>query len=265
MGNDAIEIDVNDMKDVEEVEQQEPTSPEPSTEENKAPEAVPGFDDETEPEKETEGDKAEESDKDEPTEQADETDKDEKPRAKNEAQNRIRTLANENRQLRQQVEQLNSQVYSPATEQDLVEQGMPETEAKVESLRQQMEVERFNRTVTELNSTLNSEAQEVLRDFPLFDPESPEFKPELAQRANAIYQQSAGIQTDPNTGLVIQANVLPYDFYKSFAEAYEAGATTGKVNGQKATEQMLASVDVPSSTPPKEPKKDSFLSGFDSV
>lgn len=253
----TIQIDPADIvepADVStEVEQQDTTPADSSTEETKSPEVA----EETPEETETEATE----DSDEPTE-SEETDTEEKPRAKNNAQDRIRNLANENRQLRQQMEQLNAQVYQPQTADDLVNEGLSETDAKVESLRQEVEIERFNRQVTELNYGLEAEAKEVLRDFPVFNPDSDQYNGQLASQVQQLYQQTAGLQTDPNTGLVISANVLPYNFYKTFADAINVTAQENQIKGQKATEKMLASVDTPSSAAPKTEKEDPFLKGF---
>ena len=215
------------------------------------------------PEKETESDPKEEQveseSQEEPTE---ETEEEGKPRGKQDANTRIRALANENRQLKEQINQLNSQVYRPQSEQDLMNDGMNPTDARVEALRQQYEVDTFNRQVTELNTTMNQEADAVMRDFPMFDPESAEYSPEVAERANALYQRSAGMQVDPNTGLLISANVSPYDFYKTIAETYEVSSRAGQLKGQKATEQMMASTDARSSAAPKTPKVDPIMAGL---
>lgn len=262
--------EANDVKPV--VAVPEPTPAVPSTEENKVEEVV---DEQAKADKEvadsilkpdTEDSKEEPAKVDEPIE-SDETKVEEQPKAKNEATNRIRTLANENRELRQKVEQLNSQAYKPATEQELVDEGLSETEAKVEALRQDIEVERFNRQVSELNSSLETESLQVLSDFPMFDPgteekPNPEYNPQLATQVQNLYRQAAGIQTDPNTGLVISANVLPYNFYKTFADAVEQTAQENQIKGQQATEKMLSAVDAPSSAAPSHQEKDPFLEGL---
>jgi hypothetical protein len=262
MDEDSIQMDVNDFGDeAEQVEEQPTTATDSSTEETKETE-VAETEDGFESEKETEGKESDDSKEQES--EAVETDNEDKPRAKNAAENRIRTLANENRELKQKIESLN-QVYAPTPEQDLIEQGMSPEQAAVQSLREQIEVTEFNRRVTELNSTIESESAAVLNDFPIFDPESKDYNEALALRARAAFKKASAMQIDPNTGLVIQANVLPYDHYQSYADAYEEGAQKGKVSRQKANDQMLASVDVPSSAAPKQEQEDDFLKGFNSL
>jgi hypothetical protein len=235
--------------------EQETTTEDSSPEETKEPEQAV----ETEPEKAS--DDTEEEAEEEATEEVEESEAEpeEKPQAKNAAQNRIRSLANENRALRQQVEQLNAQAYKPATVEDLVNEGYSELEAKVEAQQQALEVERFNRQVTELNYTIESEAQQVLNDFPVFDPDSSEYNAEIAKKAEAAYRRVAGIQTDPKTNLLIGANVLPYDFYKDMYDFYQQGNVGGRLKGQKAATQMLSKTEAPSSSAPKAKKTDPLM------
>ncbi|MEI7632136.1 MAG: hypothetical protein WCJ60_02335 [bacterium] len=256
MADPFIELDVNDIVDDVEQVVADTTAEVSSTEENKT-EEVATEDKTEEASQETE----EEAETKEEEAKSDETE-DEKPKAKNEANTRIRTLANENRELRQQVEQLNAQAYKPASEQELVDAGYSETDAKVEALRQDIEVERFNRQVTELNYSLQDEARAALNDFPVFNPNSDQYNETLAQNVADLYQQAAGVQTDPNTGLVVNANVMPYNFYKTFADTIQNVALDSQVKGQKANERMLAAVDAPSSAAPKEAKVDPFLQGL---
>lgn len=285
MAEDAIDLDVNDFQEeAPAVVEQETTPKESSPKETKeTPEVVDdGFDtpkeskdskeDKPEPKskKETEDKPKEEAEApqeeaEEEPEQVEETDKEDKPRAKNSAQERIRTLANDNRALRQQVEQLNAQVYQPQTVQELVEAGESEAMAEAKALRQEIEYERFNRQVTELNHSIESESNKVLQDFPVFNPESDQYNKDLAERVGQLYSQTAGIQTDPNTGLAIQANVLPYDFYKTFAETIEQTTQKGEATGQKNAEKQLSAVEQPSSQAPRKPEKSAFEKGLDAI
>lgn len=217
------------------------------------------------PKEETESDPEKEQPESDPNlEAADETESEGKPRGKQDANARIRTLANENRQLKEQIETLNSQVYRPQSEQDLMNDGLNPTDARVEAMRQEIEVERFNRQVSELNSTMNQEADAVLRDFPMFDPDSGGYNAEIAKRANQLYMHTAGMQTDPNTGLLISANVSPYDFYKTIAETYEVSSRAGQIKGQQANDKMRSAAEPQSSSAPKTPKVDPIMAALTS-
>lgn len=259
------------------VEPQEPTTPDSSPEETKAPVEAkdPILEALTEDDPKDKSPKSEtDKPKEEPTEEdktpevvekpkADET-KEKEPQEQDKplapkSENRFQKLANENRQLKQTIEELNAKVYQPQTVQELMEEGESEAMAEAKALRQEVEYERFNRQVTELNNSIESESARVLQEFPIFNPDSEDYKPEIAERATQLYQQAAGFQTDPNTGLLINANVLPYNFYKTFAETYQASTTEGQLRGQTATEEQLSRVDSPGSVTPPKPKEDPVL------
>jgi hypothetical protein len=244
------------------VDVQETTTPVPSTEENKTTEAEDPIlaelqnDEDKSPEdtevKEEEAEKPTEDPETEETEQ-------EKPKAKNEANNRIRTLANENRELKQHIEQLNAQVYKPQSVEELIAEGETEAMAAVKAMQQEREFDKYNQHVTEINNAVESEAEAALKDFAIFNPESPEYNAELTARADELYMQAAGIQRDPNTGLVNDAKVLPYNFYKAFAEIAKSSATQGQVQAQKAVERQLSNVDAPTSASAPTKKVDPIL------
>jgi hypothetical protein len=267
MAEDTFELDVNDFKEEsEQAETQETAPKESSTEDTKAPEVADESDKDTiTPEKETE--EADQEDTADPDADAsDETNDSDKPQAKNSAQNRIRTLANENRELKRQIEQVTAQVYKPATADELVEQGMSETDARVEALTQQMQIEKYNNHVAALTADLNVESQQVLHDFPIFDKDNKkEYDPDFAEMVHEMYFKTAKIEKDPKTGMFINADVLPYDFYKSFVTARKSGHTKGEVNGKKNATKELAAAEIPSGVSPKKESKDAFLEGFDSI
>lgn len=258
---DTIPMDVNDFKDEsEQVETQETTAEESSPEETKAPEVA-------DQPQETEG---QDSDDSQGTESPEDTAKDDQPQSKAEERKQqlnteIRDLVSQRNAIKQEVEKLNSQVYQPESVEDLVEQGMSEQDARIAAMERKQEIADYNNKVVEAQLTLSSESQRVLQDFPLFDPESSDFKPQIAEQAASLLE--ANLVKDPNTGQVIGSNVSPYQLYKTIADAYQVSQQEGQIKGQKATEQMLASVDAPSSAAPakKEEDKDPFLAGFDAV
>jgi hypothetical protein len=178
---------------------------------------------------------------------------------KEQLNNEIRELVSKRNDLRREVEAKNADVYHVPSADELMEQGMEPALARVESLEQRQQLAEFNAQVTDLNANLSVESLQVMNDYPVFNPEAPEYDKSLADRAASVYQRAAGIQTDPQTGLVVQANVLPYEIYKAFAETHQASIQSGQVNGQRAAEKMLAQVDTPSVATPKAPKSDPLL------
>lgn len=256
MSEDNKEADVNltdslDFSDESESKEQpveqQTTADDSSTEETKEAETT---------EEETEGEQETEEQSDE--EQADETDNGES-KAKNSAQNRIRSLANENRALKQQVEQMNAQFYQPQTVEQLQQNGMDETQAQLEAMRQEQLIEKANNHITALNSDINMESIQVTHDFPVFDPDSKEYDKDFAKMVADEWVAVSGLTTDQNTGFITQARVLPYDFYKSFAKAREIGMRQGAIRGQKSAEKTANAADITPIASSKDEKKDPIM------
>lgn len=216
--------------------------------------------------KKEESDETEEESKEEP-EEAEEVKEPETPKKgaearKAELQTDIRKLVAQRNELRDEVTRANAQVYEPQSAEQLIEQGYDPAIARVEALEQRTQMAEYNAQVTDLNANINIEALQVMADYPVFDPDSDQYDSTLANRARDVFEKSAQVQVDPNTGLIVQANVLPYDIYKAFAETKSTGAQQGKVNGQKAAEKMLSSAEPQSSAAPKQEKVDPFLKGL---
>lgn len=164
----------------------------------------------------------------------------------------IRDLVAQRNALKDEVTKANAEVYQPATEQDLVDEGLSATDAKVEALRQQIEVRDYNERVSEAQLTIESEANRVLTDFEWANPDSPTYKEELSKEASQLLESN--LITDPNTGQVIGSNVSPYQLYKTLDRASGISSVEGQLKGQQNTEQMLANADTASSAaPPKKP------------
>lgn len=217
---------------------------EPAKEEPKTPEgteenlAVPAD------EEGKEGDSA-----DKPTEE-DKPKRGAEPR-KEELNTEIRDLVARRNALRESVARTNSEAYQPATEKELVDEGMSATDAKVEALRQTIEVKDYNDKVADAQLTIESEANRVMEDFAWANPNSEQFNKELSTEAAQLLQ--ANLIIDTNTSQVIGSNISPYQLYKTLNSAAGISAVQGKIEGQKATETMLANTDTASSAAP--PKK----------
>lgn len=169
----------------------------------------------------------------------------------------IRDLVATRNALRTEVEKKTAEVYQPATEQELVDEGLSATDAKVEALRQQIEVRDFNERVADAQLTIESESNRILSDFTWANPDSKEFKEELSNEAAQLLQ--ANLITDPNTGQIIGSNISPYQLYKTLDRASGISDVQGQLKGQQATEQMLANADSPASVAPQKPKVDPLM------
>jgi hypothetical protein len=235
----------------------ETKEPEAEAEVTKDVEAQPDTPEETEA-KETEGEP-------EQSEVPEETDKPTKAdERKAQLNQEIRDLVSQRNAIKAEVTKATGEVYQPATENDLVDEGMSVTEAKVEAMRQQLEVRDYNERVAEAQLTLGSESLRVMNDFPIFNPDSDQFDQELAEEAASLLESN--LIRDPNVpeidpetgkptgnGLIIGSNVSPYKFYKTLARASGISATKGQLKGQQAHQEMLANADSPGSVAP--PKK----------
>jgi hypothetical protein len=260
-GNNDVK-DINSMVsfdeegDSEEKVEQETTSEESSTEQTKAPEAT---DKEEETDEEDASKDQEESESDE-TETAEESQKVSKADERKEQLNKeIRDLVTQRNTLKRDVELATYDNYRAATAEQLEQEGMDATEAKIESLRQEQQVAQYTQHVTELNSNLEVESMQVIHDFPVFDKDSPEYDKDFASKVNEQYMKVSGIQKDPRTGYIVQANVLPHEFYKSYADVYKMSLQRGEVRGKQSAAKENAAAETLSSGAPKAEKKDPLM------
>jgi hypothetical protein len=205
-------------------------------------------------EEETSDDKPETSEETEPAEQQD------SEQLAPKSQNRFQTLANENRELKEQLETLRRQESQLATEQELLNEINPETgqyytPQEIERLSfaqsreqqaEQVASERYELEVQTVQSTLRNEASQALQDFPMFDETSKQYNPELAKQVDDLLGENLVFETDSegnSTGRIIGSSLSPYKLYQTVAQAAQLSKQAGQLEGQKATERMLASVD----------------------
>lgn len=202
------------------------------------------------------------------------------------AQERFRQKVNEANELRAQLSQLDARKAQVAQEQELLNEINPETgdyyspaDAEriarnnyLESQRQSLAQERQQMEVQQSVQSIASEAGQVAEEFPIFrefnadGTKNQDFKPEVAQdldnllSENLLYQIEDGrVFTakvladngiDPSTKNLVGAYNSPYLLAKSLANAYQAASVTAKIEGQKATEKMLAQADTPTGAKP---------------
>lgn len=183
-------------------------------------------------------------------------------------------------QYEQYLQQLQSQPQQPGEAQpQTIEQYQdtinPDTgeyytaaEAKVALLEQQlqgMQAERqqqeYQRQIEASRSTLTQDVEKTLQEFPMFDANSDQYDAALAEKAQTVLE--ANLITD-NSGAVVGSRVSPYQIYKSFADVYKSGTTSGQVKGQKATSQMLQNADITGRASGATAKTDPYLEAFES-
>lgn len=184
------------------------------------------------------------------------------------SENRFQQLANERnaaleeaQRVKQELEQLRQREAQFANEQDLLNQVNPETgdyyspqeieriafQQSRELQAQQVAEQRYSLEVQQNQLAINNEAASVVNDFPIFNPSSPDFNPDVAKQAAQLLQDN--LVYDQNNQL-IGANISPYKLYQTIASAYTASAVPNQIKGQRATEKMLSAADNPTSAKP---------------
>lgn len=246
-----------------------------------------GFDEE-----DTQSESVEESEVDDtPTEEPEETPeerqepKDEDPstdweKLNGKSQDRFRQMANSNRELQRQLQEVQARQAQFATEQQLLDQVNPETGdyytpeevsrigayQRLQTQQEQLEREAYETQIRMSQNQLIEDGERALKEFPQFDATSKDFDPELSKLVEPVLQANA--ITDPNTGEVVGMRVSPYQLLKTYHDALSRNShkeqTIGRAEAQRATEKMLANVDHAGSAPvTKTEEKDPILEGFD--
>lgn len=174
----------------------------------------------------------------------------------------IRDKVAERNALKREIEELNRQKYQLKSHDDLptVDQLLSEvnpdtgdyftrTEAQLLLLQAERELdqqarqlEAYNNQLVESNMALINEAEQALRDFPMFDQNSEEYDKDLAERADQLL--NGAIVRDPKTGRIIGSQVSLYALYSTIAHAAGVAKTRGEIAGKKAAQKMMASTDI---------------------
>jgi hypothetical protein len=251
------------------------TDPSPVKEEAKAePEKTPPAEEEPKEEAPAEPE-VPEAKPDEPEKAEDEAEVppqgEEKPLAPK-SENRFQKLANENRELREQIDKITSETYAPQTVEELTaivnpETGQPYTVAQAAdaALAQQLQMRDYKDRAVHAQTVVGTEAWEVLNEFPMFNPDSKDYDKELASIAADTLE--ANLIRDPNmpeigpdgkpTGLgtIVDFRQSPKQIYQTLARASGISAAKGQLKGQADTETMLANADTTGNiSPPKKQK-----------
>lgn len=240
-----------------EPQKEEPADPEPSETENESPvEPEEPKDSEDDPEVEPE-----EKPKDDDDPQIDERKK------HNDEMARQRIADRNQRKLQQEALQAINQQYSPTTQEQLVEQGYSEEDAKYMALREEMEFKDQSNQIANLNASVKQDIRDVERDFEVFNPESESYDKDFAEKVTKQWVKASRFRTDAN-GLILNAEELPYDFFKDAAEMYGhvqvRSSQNGQAEGKAAALRMVAKADSPSGasqskTPSNDPVLDELM------
>lgn len=181
-------------------------------------------------------------------------------RRKMQLNSEIRDKVAERNALRAEIAELNRQRYQTQTNvptvDSLIDQVNPETgdyytrvEAELAQIRAERELEKeqrrmdeYTNQIVESNMRLIDESERVLRDFPMFDPESSEFNAELSSKADQLLENA--LVRDQNTGRIIGSQISPYALYSTIAAVAGTGKVQGEIAGRKASAKMMSATDV---------------------
>lgn len=173
------------------------------------------------------------------------------------AQERIRHLANENRQLREYAASL--EALKANTEEDYIAAGYEQERAEFLAFKESVEQDKAINAVVQLNSSIDNDVNSILRDFPEFNPKSDKFIGEAeAKEVAAMYDEWADVQYDPQGRIAVSAKALPYDFYKRQADLIRKSQARAGVKAQASAEKMLASAEPQASSVPADSGDDSI-------
>lgn len=194
----------------------------------------------------------------------------------------IRDKVAERNQLRAEIAELNRQKYQLNTEvpnvNDLVSQVNPETgdyytriEAELAQLKAEREIESrqkelddYTEKIVEQTMQLKDESERVLKEYPMFDQNSPDYNEVITKATDAILDKS--LEKDNVTGRIIGSRVSPYQLYSTIAQVYNLAKQTGEAEARKSVQMMMNSADVansPSATSSKT-EDDPYMDGFNS-
>lgn len=227
-------------------------------------------------EAETDGDKEKADTAETP---ADETQSTEQPQGEKplapKSENRFQKLANENRELKERLAQVNTQESQVAAENELMATVNPETGeyytpqdaeriARLyvnENVSQSLAQEKYDLQVQQNQETLVSEAEKVLEDFPMFDDKSKDYNPEIGTEYDQLLKQALLFD---DKGIPVGSSLSPYQLAKTIATATQANSAVQRAAAQKSLERMTANADTaPSASQATNKKVDPDLEGFD--
>lgn len=144
--------------------------------------------------------------------------------------------------------------FTPQTAEELEADGMDPALAGIEALRQEVRRDQIINELTELNASVNTDANNVLRNHPVYDPANKDsYDEKFAKKVESLYKKYAHFEMDETNTFITRADIPLAEFFAFAAESRGTGSVKAEVEGQKAAEKMLAASEEPSSAP--EPPK----------
>jgi hypothetical protein len=180
------------------------------------------------------------------------------------SQNRFQKLANENKGLRYENQELKQKLaqledFQVPTEQDYLDGGYDPIEAKVNALEARQAQRESIDNVASLNVAVDSDMSRIIHEYPELDPGSKDFNKDLAIRLFEQYDQDAQTRY-ADDGIVLETKQLPYQYIKSKMDLINIASSQKKVQAQKDVEKMVSQAETPTSQAPPVSKDDSLES-----
>jgi hypothetical protein len=163
------------------------------------------------------------------------------------SENRFQKLANENRNLKEQIKQF--EALQVPTEEDYIESGMTQEQAEVAAIKANLQQRDAVESIVHLNQSVESDLERTMREYPQLDPSSKQFNEKLAASVMAQYDRDSGAEYD-ESGIMVRTTQLPYEYIKDKMELISMASAQAKVEAQKNVESMVSAADTPSSTAP---------------
>jgi len=167
------------------------------------------------------------------------------------SKNRFQKLANENRELKSKIAQLEE--LAVPTEQDYLDGGYDATEAKLNALEARFQQQEAIARVADLNRDIDNDMVRIVHEYPQLDPKNPQFNKDLAINLFNQYDRDSGAKYTED-GITLETNQLPYEYIKAKMELVGIASRNAKVEAQKSVEKMVSVAETPAGSPPKEAK-----------
>lgn len=131
---------------------------------------------------------------------------------------------------------------------------------RLDAIEGRRAIEDYAERVADSITQMSGEADRVVKDFPIFDPDSNQYNASLTKEADDIMK---GLLVYDADGQPVGTRVPLYQVYSTIAKAAASGEITGKSAGRKAALDMMNNADVGSSAKaPASAEDDDFLAGL---
>lgn len=244
---------------------QAPASNESSTEQPKELEVVheglpvQGISDDVPVKEDTDGEQKSDDTREDADKTTDETKSEDQPQEGDKKRGynaRMREVLAENKALKEIIG-ADVKAKNPVVDpQEAIKNGVDENTARLDAMEQEKVVNEYSTMVSELNTDLNQQANEVEREWSFMNAEDPNRTPEEVQLQEAItdkwfrYANVEVAKDAKDNPYFVRADIPLYDFVKEEMRVSDIRSKQAETNGQRNTERKLAAVEIPTGRAP---------------